>query len=606
MVIKRGGMTTRKLLICNDSNPRAVSDIVTNISTYELMPFDGQTATMILVDPVLGGIVTHNNMWAGSSWDWSLASTPIANILATKYNRFFHNFFSAKCVVPTIYNNPPVDWFDPAFQSVIDNFCFLTRVCLASNGLFKGVWFDPEAALTAGARIFDYADRPQSGTYTRTQYETQVNLCGKLIIEAMQRVMPNVKLMLAFGMEQASKSGTMPHYDLLDVFLDGIFQNISYPAEIHNMFEDGYGHYQSNQFTEDIQDVRDPVGSPRVNKAPGTSRYYGAINKGNSIWVDYIDGSFPSFNTGNNLLNYFTAARFQSAVELMFPYSTSLGNEIDTYGSVYSQAVSWCIPSPTIPTVYVQALNAARVTLGWDQAFNPLIMPGIKNYFNPLTMGLSDSTAIASYTDVKGVVYTQPSGAAQPVFRTTAGMNGHASVRFTAASSQFLIADALAAFFTGADKPITIVCAIQLIATGVYYTIVSCGGSGTNSPAIDFRATSSPNWSVQRSDDAASSGTLNSAGGVVTTPAILSFISNGINGTIRVNGTDNPVSSAQDVGAMTLNQFTLGAKRVAANTQFADMYMGAQVTFNNALGLDEVRYLERGFANQYGITLTGG
>lgn len=598
-------MTFRKLLINYDSNPKKVDDIKTNIQTYELMPFDGMVAGMTLADPVLGDVTSYNNVWTGSSWDWSMAQTPISDIITTKYQKFQHNFLYAKCSPVVAFGQPPVDWFDPAFPAVINNFAFLAAIAFSSEGRYKGVWFDPEPTnSTTGWKLFNYSDRPQTATYTFEEYQAQAKLCGQRIMEAMQRSYPGLKFLINFGYEQAIKQSNPPigtnNYGLLAPFFDGLFDAASGETEIHNMYEDGYGHYTAAQWAEDTDVVRNPPET--VFDSP---RYYGSVKKGNLIWVDYIDGDFPSFSTVNNLLNYFTAARFQQALIDMFTYEDVNGQAVDTYAGVYSQSVNWLTTSPTIPQVYINAANAARASLDWQEAFNPLLLENVVGYFNPFTMGLANNAPIASYVDPAGATWIQASGPAQPLFQT-AGINSLPSVLFAAASSQFLTSDALAANYTGTDKPMTVIALVFVSAAGTAYTYVNCGGSGANNPCIDIRASVGSKWVILRTDSAASSATATSTANVTAAATIVTYVTDGTNATIRVNGVRDTTDAAQDVGLMTLNQFTIGARRTGANTQFFDGNLGPIIIASGAMGLSQIQYCERGIALQYGITLAGG
>lgn len=598
-------MTLQKKLINYDQNPLRVDQINPIIQTLELMPFDGMVASMLIADPVLGSGNSSITTWAGSSWDWSLAQTPIADIRGTKFNKFKDNFLYIKCVTTSVYGNKPVDWFDPAFQSVVNNWIFTARVAAQSAGFFKGIWFDIEPSIGAGEKLFQYNDRPLSSTYTRGEYESQVQKCASLIMEGIQNVYPDIKLLISFGFEQVNKVVTLPKYDLLQSFLNGLFQTAAPGVKIHNMFEDGYGHFTTSQFDEDIQDVFDPVGSPRVKLDETPSRYFNSIKKGNTIWLDYIDDAHPVFSTTDNTVNYFSASKFQTAVTLALTYANSLAQlDVDTYCAVYSESVKWLTSNPTVPRIYVDALNAARVAAGLQPSFLPLTNSNLVGYFDPITMAFGNNVPINTYVDPKGATWTQSVGGAQPVFKSSS-INNHPGVLFTGSNFQYLTADALASYFTGTHKPFTFIFVVKPNSLSTYQNFICCGGNGTNNPQIEIDHNSSNLVRSQKVDNSATAASLITAASITTAPYIITVVNKENVGTIRVNGISDPIPSSQDVGLMTLNLFTLGARRTATTDLFFDGYFGSVAVFNAALGLDQIKYFEKGFANQYSISLLG-
>ena len=575
----------RRYIFCFDQNPPEIADVKTNIALFEQQPFDGMVMNVNGTDPVLGSTTQiGGRIWTANAFTWPGFSTTLSNLLTTNFIKFQHNFALATLQTSRTLGEPPLDWFDPAIETVVHNFRMLARLC--HDGKLRGIFFDLEpdnSFSTAGWRLFKFSDRPnavdQSVTRNLAAYKAQVRYIGKRICEVMQEEYPDMHLILTFGYEQLlGQDSTYEgdrNYGLLGAFLDGLFDVLKPPFEIHNWYEGGYGHYTESQMAYAVDQMDSP-------KRFSTARYN--MVRGNASRADNL-----------------TATQLSSAIEL----GATLQSE--RYISTYQESQKFLVDPVTMDAAKITAIRNSRITLGMDHSFTPASYASLFLDLNPLVfVGFSNDDPIGSVTSTTGNAYTNAGGSVRPLYKSAGFGAGIPSMFFTAASSQILICDAVAALLAttpSQDFPYTFVWAQKLTAVGGgTFCALSFGRDATTNSQIRAQVTTTPNYQLQRLDDAGSADP--ESGGTANTNAhIVTMMSNGISASIRVDGAQIITNQAQDVGVMTLNQHAVGASRGNTTTAYFGGHIGRVLAYNKALGVEQLKILERYMGAAHGVTV---
>ena len=194
---------------------------------------------------------------------------------------------------------------------------------------------------------------------------------------------------------------------------------------------------------------------------------------------------------------------------------------------------------------------------------------------------------------------TQGAAADQPVFRA-AGINGHPAIQFTAANTQWLNVDTLAASFSGTNLPATIVTALQLANTTAE-CVLGIANSGSNSRLQSYVSTAVNGWRSLRSGDTGTNATI-TGGTPDTSPHIVEWVSTGTTMQIFVDGVSVAGPSAQSVNAMTVNVAEIGAINIAGVMQlFLSALIGDLYVYSLALGATDRATIRRHLGAKYGI-----
>ena len=169
-----------------------------------------------------------------------------------------------------------------------------------------------------------------------------------------------------------------------------------------------------------------------------------------------------------------------------------------------------------------------------------------------------------------------------------------------------LSCDAIAAYFTGEDKPGTMIAVLRRSVYNVYQYVATCGPNASGGVARYFLAgyQNSDAARCERKDDAGNSFGNTAALGVTDTVHILSTVHAPTTTSIWVNGVNKQNAGAADVGAMTLDNFHLGCWRTDLSKQsYLDGAIGEVLIWRKALDTQARRRVERYLGAKWGINV---
>lgn len=194
-------------------------------------------------------------------------------------------------------------------------------------------------------------------------------------------------------------------------------------------------------------------------------------------------------------------------------------------------------------------------------------------------------------------------GVAAPVMkRDASGLNGRPACGFTAASTQNLIADALAAVFSGTALP----CLFLTVATqgtaGVTGVCQALGRGASSTPSHRMRMGSGNQPSATRTDDA---GTTKAGNGAIAVTVGYGFAAafrfNGLVGDVWLDGRQIVPLTDMDLGATTLDRYSLGARRGATTTNHWTGLIALSLLVARVVTPLQTRLLLRWAAREFGV-----
>lgn len=578
-------MAYRKKLIIWDSTVRRPNNASTGIKAmvakYERAPFDGLVLDTYFSHETYESsptLQTFSNWWtSGHKISWNSCATCLGDLQTIDWRYFSDNFIHLKFTsAATGYGC--FDWYANSRNSLVWNIRMAAR--LAKAGYLRGIVLDCEPISTAGFKVFCHADRPYSATYSFAQYILKVRETAQWIMEAIQDEFPNIHLIVSFSYEQAIKQHNPPiaadNYGLLVPFLDGLQDSRTGSAEIHNYYEDGYPHYLAADINYDLS-VQSSLDSNALTKRWN-------MGKGKASRVD-------------DLTSAHLAAGITGGISIT-----------DKYGFVYDDAHMFMADPPTMTEAEHAAVEAARVTIGWEPAFSSTIVPNGIMDLNAATYVGADNDPVSTYTDVYGIVYTQ-AGGNRPVYKNPSAIGaGIPGFLFTAASSQNFVCDALVtalhAAYPAQDLPFALFILLKLTAAGAGYTYLGFGRDATTNSYMEFENSSGNLWQYKGNDDAAASAVASSNTNSDTAVHVVSFISDGTYIYMRVDGQNvlltNPYFSI-DIGNMTMNRARVGSNARNSIGGYMGGTIGRMILYPYAVGMGDARTIEKNLCIQGGI-----
>lgn len=600
---KHSAATDRKYII-QYGLVSSTAHVATNIETMEQNAFDGMVIKAQYVDPFHGTVNYHNHICAPYSIPYSLLATPLSAMQGCPFKKFRHNFFRMNVAEPgTIWA------FDRVGVDAFLNNLYHGCVFAKESRAFVGVILDMEAY--SSSIFWKYSSQPQTKTFA--QYQAQYKAMGRESGRRMISAFPACEFVIVVSYEQldgvATASLPTDTYGLLPSFMDGLTDAVEAPASIHNYQEQGYGNQLQAWFDADFE-IQEERNVPHL----GSGNYPYVTNKGMATWPD-TPGTGFDFNVDTN--NYDSAAQF----------ALNLGKAlagVDKYVWVYNEQMKWpgfADTSPSVsdvPAVYVAALATARATAEIEDAWTPALVPDCELWLDVTTLSaLADAAAISTWTDSSGNSNSATqAGALRPTYDDTAFGAGKPGVNYALATTEYFIANGAAASITGTNHAYTFFFVGDAV-TGAPVASQFFGGVGragvANTDIGWGQSFASKKWIATRVSDSGTSAqvstdTLADASNVITTPFIYCAVSDGSKVMIRVNGAIMVVSSAnttaQEVGAQTINQMFIGCRAQNTAASFYDGKGGDVLLYSRALGLDEMEKNERYLATKFGVTLS--
>lgn len=579
--------TPRKYLDLFGNPIRSTSTIKTYVNKYEQMPFDG-----VLFNPVF----THQQIsvaqpfsvwnWSGYRIDWASLATSLSDYNTTEFRRFSQNYVLAKVSVLSGY--PLADWMSPDILSVVWNFR-MAAAFAAKAPLCRGIFFDPENDNTATLKIWQHSDRPFAETNTFVDYKERAYEIGYWIMQACQEEKADIRFVLSFGYEQATKDHDPPiasdRYGLYARFLDGLYDACKSPAQIINYYEDGYAHYLQADIDYDIEQQLNPPSSVQLSK-----RFWGRHRKGFATRTESIADDA-------NCTTSVVKGNEEVAETVSFMYNESAAPFLGATGT------------PTVGASRIAAIHTARVELGFEYPFDPYKVKGLILDFNPAEILLAQAadSAITSYTDRCGNVYTQ-TGSARPLIKTDGIATGVAAALFATASSQYLsIANFITRLVGIADIPMTVLMQIKPTSVAASQGFLSIGRSATtDAQRVVGASTAALRHKIK--DDAGGNTTTTGTITINTNAHIVTMVDSGTVLNFRQDGA-NTISTnpyvTNDYGTSTFDRAWLGAECLNTPINYSACNIGRVLVYDRPLLKDVLHYLEYGLATPAGIVVAG-
>jgi hypothetical protein len=275
------------------------------------------------------------NVWSSGVLDPSDYSAAIKALQDTEFRRFTDNFLR--------FNVTPgnVDWFDKDFSSVVANAALAAQIAKSSR--LKGILLDVEHYQ---GRPFDYSYQSERNVHRFVDYQKQVEECGRSFIQAINKIFPDITILLTYGYHLAHLSGRSPQaegYGLLPSFLDGIIRAASPDSLIIDGWEFSYGYRTEKQFETAHATIYEGITTRTELEEAALQRYRCSFG----LWVDH--GKFWSDSDIGK--NYFTPDAFGNSLRLAIKHS-------DRYVWIYSEKANWW--NGKMPGPYLDALSRSR------------------------------------------------------------------------------------------------------------------------------------------------------------------------------------------------------------------------------------------------------
>jgi len=312
-----------------------------HIAVMETVPFDGIVIAPRYTTPEGGGGSLDWQTFGKQAVDPALVEPLIADLQATKFDRFTDNFLRM--------NTTPgdVDWFDD-FSPVLHN----ARLCarIAKQGGLKGILLDVEQYQKA---LFAYP-QVQHKEKSFAEYAAQARARGREVMQALNSEYPDITIMLTFGYVLPWR-GMLPGFDLSEAsegllapFLDGLIEAASAQTTIVDGWELSYGYKTRDRFLEAYNFMHNTA----LELCAVPSAYRCKAQAGFGIWMDYDSGGRKGFFPNDFSRNHFTPWEFHRALVNALRVS-------DEYVWVYTERLNWWTRE-NLSDAYFQALRVPQ------------------------------------------------------------------------------------------------------------------------------------------------------------------------------------------------------------------------------------------------------
>lgn len=236
---------------------------------------------------------------------------------------------------------------------------------------------------------------------------------------------------------------------------------------------------------------------------------------------------------------------------------------------------------------------------------DPASLGGLVLWLNATAIdGLVDTDPVVQWDDLSGQGNhaTQATEANQPTY-VASSINSLPCVRFVTVNAEWLAVNGVIGAFSGTGRPFTLIAVLDLATIAGTASWFSVGHSGTTTQHL-FCFCNSGAYTITKVDDSAVSANVATGGDATTNPQVVVIRHTGTATTIYVNGTNETSgSSAQDVGAMTVNIATVGARRRSVVGNFWDGDLGELIIYNRILSDSQRADIETYLGTKWGITV---
>ncbi len=246
------------------------------------------------------------------------------------------------------------NWFDPEFDAVVNNWKVAAEY--ARRAGMKGFLFDNEAY--NGKNLWDYKRIDQFDPRPAEEYYDQAFLRGAQIMQAVNTVYPDIKILVLLGPLSAeiNPSGHDPtrSFELMRAFFDGLLSECTGEAEIIEGAENAYKFKHASEFEKEANSFKTKVRA--LSRVPEAFDRHARIAfpiylGGGSNFPDPTHFAFDDFST-----NYYSPEELTTALRGALEHT-------DEYVWIYTQHVSlWKRPEhwPLLPDEYRDAMLAAH------------------------------------------------------------------------------------------------------------------------------------------------------------------------------------------------------------------------------------------------------
>jgi hypothetical protein len=254
-------------------------------------------------------------------------------------------------------------------------------------------------------------------------------------------------------------------------------------------------------------------------------------------------------------------------------------------------------------------------------SFSPLATPSLAAWWDltdlsTLFTDAARTTPVVANNDPIGGV-TDKSGGGSHLSIATAGLRplykagiygALGAALFDGVDDELHSTGPVASIVSGTDMPVSVIMALTWNWTSGNTCMCSWGGSASGNPYYNLDITATRAARFQHRDDTATQQADQDAGTGTNVAHVVSLLYTGTAATWRVDGT--PLASpAQpvtvDVGATTLNQFSLGSlwRNAATGANFWNSYSAEVVVSSSALSAANANLVEKYMGTKLGITV---
>lgn len=333
--------------------------VATHIRDMEKRPFDG------LIFKLNGG----GSVFDPKPWDAAKFAKDF-NVLPTiQWKKFTDNFV-------IMWSASDQDWFnDTQWANIESHATLMARAAKAAHCV--GLCFDAEPY---GTDPWSYTDAPHHATKGFAEYEAVVRKRGAQFIRAIQKEMPQPKL-LTFFMDSLfldlcrpmpkdlrEQRLSLEHYALYPAFLEGIIEGAAPGAEIIDGNENSYYYTKSREYLDEYHGV-----TQRARYLVGSKcwpAYRDKVRAGQALYIDQYFGLRKERVLGN----YMTPDQRPKWFEHNAYWALYTA---DTYVWCYSERMNWW-KNQDIPQGAEEALRAARAAIDAGRQLSFQLAPIVK------------------------------------------------------------------------------------------------------------------------------------------------------------------------------------------------------------------------------------